>query len=444
MHAQHLEEKRTAVRWKILLLISAVSFVSYVLRTNLSIAGEAMIGDLGLTKIQLGMILSAFAWGYALFQFPGGVVGDMLGSRRSVAGIAVLWAALTFLTGVVPGASALNPVWILTTLIVLRFLVGVSQAPIFPIIGGAIATWFPLPDRALPNGLTSTALTLGGAATAPLLVWLMEIQGWRQSFLITAPLGLIAAAAWWWYVRDDPAQHPGVGKRELDLIQTNRGFWTLDPALEKQGWKQTLRNRNVLLLTASYFCTNYVFYLFFNWFFFYLIDVRAVGKQQAANFTAAQWILGAVGATLGGFLCDHLVKRYGLRWGYRLVPIPSMILAALSLFLGSTANHAYLAVALLSFSFACTQLTEGSYWSAIASVAGRHAASAGGVMNTGGNAVGGIGALLVPLTAEMFGWTAAMVTGSAFAIAAAALWLFIRADVPMGLINHKDHGDHKA
>ncbi|HEY4491888.1 MAG TPA: MFS transporter, partial [Acidobacteriota bacterium] len=157
MHAQHLEEKRTAVRWKILLLISAVSFVSYVLRTNLSIAGEAMIGDLGLTKIQLGMILSAFAWGYALFQFPGGVVGDMLGSRRSVAGIAVLWAALTFLTGVVPGASALNPVWILTTLIVLRFLVGVSQAPIFPIIGGAIATWFPLPDRALPNGLTSTA-----------------------------------------------------------------------------------------------------------------------------------------------------------------------------------------------------------------------------------------------------------------------------------------------
>ena len=61
-----------------------------------------------------------------------------------------------------------------------------------------------------------------------------------------------------------------------------------------------------------------------------------------------------------------------------------------------------LAVVLLSLSFGCTQLTEGAYWAATISVAGKHASAAAGILNTGGNVVGGIGALLVPITAEAF------------------------------------------
>ncbi|MCI0415942.1 MFS transporter [bacterium] len=416
-----------AVRWKILLLICAASFVSYVLRTNLSIVGETMIKDLGLTQIQLGIIFSAFAWGYAIFQFPGGVFGDVAGSRKAVTIIAILWGLLTILTGIVPGRSVATPATILTILIVVRFLVGVSQAPIFPVIGGAIANWFPVSSWGLPNGLTSTALTLGAAAAAPLLVLLMKVYGWRESFFITAPLAFLIAAVWWRYVRDQPADHPSISAKELELIHANR-----QAQVEEKGvWKRTLKDRNVLLLGASYFCTNYVFYLFFNWFFFYLVDVRRFGEEQAGYFTSAQWIVGAVGATLGGFLCDHFVKRYGARNGYRLVPIPSMILGGLFLLIGSVESGPVAAVALLSLSFGCTQLTEGSYWSAIASVAGKHASSAGGVLNTGGNAVGGIGAVLVPITAERFGWPAAMFTGSIFAFAAAVLWFFIRADVAM-------------
>ncbi len=416
-----------AVRWRILLLICAASFVSYVLRTNLSIVGETLIQDLGLTQIQLGIVFSAFAWGYTIFQFPGGVFGDVAGCRKAVTIIAILWGLLTIFTGIVPGRSATAPAIILAVLIVLRFLVGASQAPIFPVIGGAIANWFPVSSWGLPNGLTSTALTLGAAAAAPLLVWLMHEYGWRQSFFITAPLGFLIAAVWWRYVRDDPADHPSVSARELELIQANRQTHTET----KGAWKRTLQDRNVLLLAASYFCTNYVFYLFFNWFFFYLVDVRRFGDEQAGYFTSAQWIVGAIGATLGGFLCDYFVKRYGARKGHRIVPIPSMILGAFFLLIGSVESNSFLAVAMLSLSFGCTQLTEGSYWSGIASVAGKHASAAGGVLNTGGNAVGGIGAVLVPVTAEMFGWPAAMITGSFFAIAAAVLWFFIRADVPM-------------
>ena len=390
-----------------------------------------MIQDLGLTKIHLGIVFSAFAWGYAIFQFPGGVFGDVLGPRKAFTIMAILWGVLTIVTGLIPGPRLLSSAAILVVLVVVRFLVGLAHAPIFPVVGGVIANWFPVSGWGLPNGLTSTALTLGGAAAAPLIVWLMDNWGWRQAFFLTAPLAFLIAAVSKWYLRDNPGEHRSVNAAELAFIEANRDSALVSPAEEKGLWKQTLRDRNILLLTASYFCTNYVFYLFFNWFFFYLVDVRHVADHQAGIFTSAQWIAGAVGATLGGFLCDWFAKKYGRRRGFRMVPIPSMILAAITLFLGSAESSSSMAVAYFSISFACTQLTEGSFWAAIASVSGKHASSAGGVLNTGGNAVGGIGAILVPVTAEAFGWTAAVNTGALFAVAAALIWLWIRADEPM-------------
>ena len=105
--------------------------------------------------------------------------------------------------------------------------------------------------------------------------------------------------------------------------------------------------------------------------------------------------------------------------------------------IGAIVQDPKLAVLFLSISFGCNQLTEGSYWAAIASVSGRNASTASGILNTGGNIVGGIGALLVPVTAKLFGWTVAVSTGCIFAFIAALLWLFIRADIPM------IHGEQK-
>ena len=427
----HSDHRSTHVRWVILALLFMASFVAYVLRTNMSIAGENMMADLGLSKIQLGMILSAFAWGYAIFQFPGGIFGNIVGSRRALAIIAVLWGVLTLATGLVPGTALASTAVILTTLVVLRFFMGVVQAPLFPVAcGGTIGSWFPVSGWAFPNGLTSTGLTLGAAATAPLIAWLMETLGWRESFVFTAPLAFLIAGVWWWYARDNPADHPRVNKRELALINANR------PSREqiiakRSAWKHVLKNRDVLLLTASYFCMNYVFYIFFNWFFIYLVDVREFKILEGGYFAAAPWMVGAVAASVGGFWCDRLCKRIGPRRGCRIPGIVGLSLAAGLLFLGATAKNPYLAVVFLSLSFGSTQLTEGPYWAAVIFVSGKHASAATGVLNTGGNVAGGIGALLVPVTAGVFGWVPALATGSIFAIIGVGLWFFVRADRPM-------------
>jgi ACS family glucarate transporter-like MFS transporter len=259
---------------------------------------------------------------------------------------------------------------------------------------------------------------------------LVDAYGWRGSFFLTAPAAFLLAAAWWWFVRDYPRDHPKVSPRELALIDANRPP-PQSHAERKGAWKKVLKNRDILLLTASYFCMNYIFYLFFNWFFFYLTDVKGFSEQEAGMLTAALWVVGAVGATIGGFSCDRFIGRFGLRQGPRILSITSLILSGLFLVLGATASGLYATVSLLCLSFGFTQITEAAYWSTMISVAGRDASEAGGVLNTGGNVVGFVGGMLVPLTAQYFGWVAAVSFGAVFALIGAVLWLFIRGDRPM-------------
>ena len=256
----------------------------------------------------------------------------------------------------------------------------------------------------------------------------METWGWRGTLLITAPAGLATGLVYWLVVRDDPADHPLVTPEELQYIRSVR------PPAETEDagvWLRVLKNRNVLLITLSYFCMNFVFYLFFNWFFFYLVDVRGFSAADAGFFTAAQWILGAVGATVGGFACDMLVRRIGVRKATGYQTSLGLIGAGATLLVGATSDNVLVTVIALCVSFGCTQITEGPMWVATMQVAGRHSQVATGVLNTGGNVPGIIGGVMVPVLANWFGWQVAIASGSVFAFVGAALWLFIRADEPM-------------
>jgi len=417
-------------RWVILAVIILASFVAYTLRTNVNIVGESMMRDLGMTEYQLGLVFSAFAAGYALFQFPGGLIGDRFGPRKTITAIAIAWSLLTVITALIPGSDVWTVGYTVGALILTRFLVGVSNGPFFPVtIGGTIERWFPVSQWGLPNGLSSAGLTLGSAATAPLVVWLMQSYGWRNALLMVAPAGLIAALAYWLLVTDDPAEHPKVTQKELAFIRSERPPAEAD--IEKGAWKLALKDKNVLLIALSYFCMNYVFYLFFSWFFYYLVSVREFSASDAGMFTAAQWILGAVGATVGGFGCDILVRKLGIRRGTRYQTMTALVLSAVFLYIGATSANVMITVVTLCFSFGFTQLTEAPMWVATMGVAGKHSQVATGVLNTGGNIPGVIGGLMVPFIAGWFGWSAAIISGSLFAIVGALLWLFIRADEPM-------------
>jgi len=420
----------TNVRWRILAILMFISFVSYMLRGNLSIAGPAMIVDLQLTEIQWGWIMAAFPLGYALFQFPGGCWGDRKGPRFTLASIAVVWGLLIAITSLTP-ARDVAPVYIgIGFLLTVQFLVGASHAPVFPIMVSAIGRWFPTGGWALPNGLTSAALTVGLAVTASALPWLIGQYGWRIGFLVLAPFAFAASAMWWWYARDRPEQHPSVNAEEIALLTATVVQVENDSDCEV-AWRRVLKNRDALMVTLSYSSMNFVFYVVFTWGYYYMVTVRGMGVQEAGFLTSAQWVAGAAGAFSGGWVGDYLCKRLGVRWGCRWPIMIGCSISALLLLGVALHPNAYVAAGMLGACFFFNQFTEGAFAANGAAIGGRHAGSVYGMFNTGANFMGFVNAILLSAIAAKLGWGVAIGMGSVFALLSVVFILFSRADQQM-------------
>ncbi|MFZ2508861.1 MAG: MFS transporter [Steroidobacteraceae bacterium] len=411
------------VRFRILAVLIALSFVNYLLRNNISVAIPSIRGEFSFSGEEIGWILGSFNISYALFQIPGGIFGEIYGPRRAMAIIAVTWGVLTFLTGFAPSLMAASATGAMVSLIAVRFLMGLANAPIFPIMVGTIARWFPPGGWALPNSLSSMGLTLGQASLGPIVTLLIIQFGWRESFYVLAPAGFLIGAWWYRYGRDRPAEHRSITQQEIELIDRDR-----DPALTQAGdtgnWREVLGRRDVLLLAASYFCMNYVFYMFAQWLFTYLVEERKFSLLESGFLYALPFVTGAGLAVAGGLSCDFLCRRIGPRWGCRIPAMTGLVLVAGFLLAGVHALNPYMAVGLLSLCFGFTQFTEGAFGAACSYTGGPHAATAYGVTNTGGNAAGFL-APVVGIMLDRFGWLPTLASGSLFAIVGAALWLFI-------------------
>ncbi len=417
----------THIRYRVLALLVLASFISYVLRYLFSAAAPTFSEEYGLTTTHIGWILGAFSFGYAIFQFPAGLWADRTGVRRSMTIAMIVWGLLTLATTLLPVGDASMAPTVVVAFIALRFLIGIAHAPLYPLTGGVTQSWFPPGSWALPNGLSSAGLTLGSAVTAPLFVLLIAASGWRVSFAVLSLLAFAGAFLWWITLRDKPSAHPAINAAEIELIASGRET-TKPPQSESPAWRRVLNNRNLLLLTLSYFCMNYVFFQLFNWIYYYLVEIRKVGSESASLLSALQWMVAAVGATLGALWCDQLCRRRGIRFGCRVVAVTGLLISGVFMMLGATAQAPWLIAVTLGLCFFSHQGTEGAYWAAAISIGGRHAGAACGVMNTGGNLVGAVNALLVPWLASEFGWSVALGSGTGFAIAGALLWWFIKPD----------------
>ncbi len=192
-----------------------------------------------------------------------------------------------------------------------------------------------------------------------------------------------------------------------------------------------MTNRSVLLLSLSYVCMNYVFYLISNWCFLYLVQERHFNILESGLLSMLPPLGAALGAGIGGVLVSGACRRLGTRWGFRAVPLLALPGAGLLLLLVVNLSNAYLALAALTLAYLVVELTEAAYWGGTMEVARADSMSASGVLNTGGNLGGLIG---IPIVAHLSGgghWTSAFALGALFALIGMLLWLGIDADRPI-------------
>ncbi|GAC1306087.1 MAG: MFS transporter [Steroidobacteraceae bacterium] len=401
------------------------AMLSYIQRTSVAVASGELLPALHFNTLQLGWLNAAFTTAYMLAQIPGGALGQRLGARTTYVIVGVLGVIATLATPLAPWLLAGTGLFV--ALLAAQCLLGVSQGPVIPVFAGVMQAWFPANRWAVANGLHAGGMLLGGAVTPLLIVLLTRHVGWQGALLWTAvPVALITVA-WAWYGRNRPREHPAVTPAELAELDAPADA---RPLTLLRLWR-IMSDRNVLWLTLSYLLMNYAFYWLTFWSFVYLVKVRHFAGLESGFVGMLPWIGAAIGATVGGFLTDRLVERFGLRWGYRLVPLAALPLVGVLLVLTHYVSDPYSAVLTLTLAFAAVEITEAAYWAATMRIATADSAAATGVLNTGGN-IGGI--LCQPITAyfvAMGVWGTAFTIGALLAVVASALWLIIDASALM-------------
>jgi ACS family glucarate transporter-like MFS transporter len=415
------------IRWRIFSLLFGFGFLAYLQQKSITVVAERMMPDLSLSQFQIGLIEWAFVLGYGFFQLPGGIFGQRQGARRTfvIIGLAAFLATI---------ATPMAPYWLtglslFAALLLVQLLLGCSQAAIFPVSAGVFEVWFPPRRWTTVQGLQTMGLSLGAALTPPLIANLMMVMGWQRALLWASLPAVVLISIWAWYGRNTPHEHPSVTPEELDEIGTLSAV-PVDSTISARQLLTILKNRNVLLLAISYLCLNYSFYLLSNWVFLYLVQERKFSVLESGWLASTPPLAAALGSGVGGLITGALCQRFGDRWGYRLLPLIAMPVAAALLLISVDAANPYWAVAGLALCFAAVELNEGAYWGAAMTVGRGDTMAVSGVMNTGGNLGGIIG---IPIIAYLSGehlWRSAFVIGAGFAVASAAAWLGIAVDQP--------------
>jgi ACS family glucarate transporter-like MFS transporter len=415
----------SGVRWFLVFWLFVLSAVSYLDRVNISIAAGSIVDAYHLTDVQLGKVFSALVAGYALFQTVGGHLADRFGPRRVLTAGVLWWGIFTALTALVPAKIT----GALFLFVLVRFLLGAGEAVIYPAANQFIARWIPVRERGIANGWIFAGVGAGAGLTPPLITYLMVHYGWRSSFWACAVIGFVAGGVWYFAARDNPAQHPRVSPAELTAIESGLTVRGDSPDRRQRDvlvpWSRVVRSREVWAVSISYFCYGYVAWIFFSWFYRYLAKVRGLDLKASAFYSMLPFLAMLVCCLIGGAINDRLTKWRGPRLGRCVLAAFAMAIAGVFIAFGSQVQGVRLASVVLAGGAGALYLSQSSFWSVTADIAGGSAGSVSGFMNMGGQIGGALTGSLTPWIAVRYGWTASFLVAAALCIVGGLSWLAV-------------------
>jgi MFS family permease len=406
MSSQPSAPPSRARNWVIFFAVT-LAVITYVDRVCISQAAPQMQQDLGLTKEQMGWAFTTFSLAYALFEIPGGWLGDKIGPRKVLMRVVAMWSLFTAATGWA---------WNMASLLVCRFLFGVGEAGCFPNLTKAFTLWLPVSERVRAQGIMWLSARWGGAFTPLLVGWMLAKDHlnlhYKWTFLLFGGVGVLWAACFYFWFRDNPRHHPAVNEAELKLIgntaDTEIGHGSVP-------WAKLVASRSVWLLWLQYFCMSFAWYFYITW-------MPTFIRETFPHFTDIQRALigcvplffGGLGSLFAGLIATPVARWTGSIATSRrvmgcigLCGAAVMLLASVWLRNSVAAENAaqslipifsMLAVGLASF---CNDLAMPGGWGACMDVGGKHTGSLSGSMNMMGNFGGAMPGFIVPMVLNL-------------------------------------------
>jgi ACS family D-galactonate transporter-like MFS transporter len=394
--AQALGQK-TAVRWKIFVLMLFLIAINYIDRASLSVAMPLIAKEFDLDAAAQGFILSSFFWTYAFMQIPGGMLADKYKPRIVIAAATIGWGLFQALA-----AASTSSFMLLLT----RLGLGATEAPIYPAGGKLNAMWMTPNERARGATLLDGGAPLGAALGALIIAGLIAaFDSWRISFVVAGVGTVLCGIFAWWYIRNSPGEHPSVNEAEARHVQDAHDLEDLsDPVPSGRGVGAFFGYRSVWCMCLGWMFFNTVFYGLLTWMPTYLFKVHGLDIKQLGGALFIMFFAGFVGELIGGQIGDIWRERGGQpNTIFRTLFGIAAIVATISIFSVAYVTNAVAVVALLSSTLFFLRWC-GMYWAIPSILATRNRAGfLGGCMNLGGNIAGVTVPIIVGLIVQFTG-----------------------------------------
>jgi len=397
-------------------LTVAAYMITYMDRQVLATTRPAIMEELGISLVAMGWVTFAFRMAYALFQVPGGWLGDTIGARRALTMVVSWWSAFTALTALA---------WSAASMIVIQVFFGLGEAGAFPIATRSLSRLMRPTERGFAQGITHAGSRLGGAITPPIVALaIVPFFGWRAAFYAFGVLGVVWAAVWFYYYRDTPEEHTGVNEAERELIAGGIKRKVSGPV----PWRTILSHGNLWVLAVMYFFYNYNLNVYQDWFPTYLRQAKGMTLAQMGIYASLPLLAGVVGDLAGGWVSDIVLRHTGnVNLARRWVAIAGFLLSAAATVPAVLAHDPKVSVACYCVAFFGLEWTVGISWAVTLDIGGDFAGSVSAVMNMLGNFGGAIAATVVTYTAAHYGWNVPFLITAGLCLIAAALYLKIDA-----------------
>ena len=415
-------ERPTRVRYWVVVFAVTLAVITYIDRACLGFVQTDVARDLGLSKTQMGFCFSAFIMCYALFEIPGGFLGDWMGPRKVLMRIVIWWSCFTALTGMA---------WNFLSLAVTQALFGAGEAGCFPNLTKSFTAWLPGEERVRAQGILWLSARWGGAFTPPLVFLVLKsLPSWRQAFFLFGGLGVIWAVFFYRWYRNNPRENRHVNAAELALLKANEGLATGHGHVP---WAKFARSRQVWLLCLQYACLSYGWYFYMFWLPTYLREFRHLDLGRSAFLGILPLFLGGLGSFSSGFLSARVSRWTGSTLRTRRLMAYLAFSGAGGLLLFSTViANPVLAMITMGFASFCNDLAMPGSWGACMDVGGKAAGTLSGTMNMTGN----LGGMLQPIATGFIvsvtqNWNFAFYVSAAIYFLGIFCWIFLDPVTPL-------------
>ena len=381
--------KINGLRWWIIGLIFIATVINYIDRTAFALLWPQMGEDLGMDNSDYALMLNVFMVTYAASKFLSGRLYDKIGTRIGFIASIVVWSVAAAFHAVARGVISLS---------IVRGLLGLGEAGLWPGAVKSNGEWFPVKQRALAQGIFNSGASIGNVIAPVIIVYLYAQFGWKSTYIILGVIGLLWVIPWYVVNKAKPEDHPWITPEERKLILDDRIENNIgeDKDVKSLSIQKILSYKQPWGVLLCRFFIEPIWWFFAGWMPIYLNSKFNLSIEEIGNTMWISYLMAAAGGILGGLFTEAIIKRTSVDTGRKA----SIVLGSLLIIVGfvgiilfvNDSNYMtfiYLAgIALFGFQFAIgniqtlsSDLFRGPSVGTLAGLAGTVAAFSPIIMN---------------------------------------------------------------